>query len=64
VLQQYFKDRPSDTSREHFILGVGFSNEIALEINTLIGQMRQIPNVRAAILDIYKTWNKLVLPSE
>jgi hypothetical protein len=59
LMQEYFKEPPTDTSRKNFILGVGFSEEIATEINELIKQMRQIPEVRETILDLYEKWDLL-----
>lgn len=60
LMQEYFKDTPTDISRKNFILGVGFSEEIATEINELIDRMRQIPEVREIILDLYEKWSYLI----
>mgnify|MGYP001297491127 CR=1 FL=1 len=60
ILQKYFKKEPTDESRKDFILGVGFSEEIAAEINSLISTMRQTPEVREIILNLYQDWGSLV----
>ncbi|MEK7610339.1 MAG: hypothetical protein AAB468_01155 [Patescibacteria group bacterium] len=60
VIQEYFKESPTDNSRRGFVLGIGFSDEIASEINGLIDKMRQIPEVREIILDLYNNWDSLV----
>jgi ribosomal protein L16 Arg81 hydroxylase len=60
LMQEYFKEAPTDISRKNFILGVGFSEEIAIDINRLIEHMRQIPQIRERILDLYETWDILV----
>jgi len=60
ILQKYFKEKPTDESRKDFILGVGFSEEIAAEINSLISTMRQTPEVREIILNLYQDWGSLV----
>jgi hypothetical protein len=60
LMQEYFKEAPTDISRRNFILGVGFSEEIAIEINELIAQMRQIPKVREVIVDLHESWDLLV----
>jgi hypothetical protein len=60
LMQEYFKEAPTDISRKDFILKVGFSEEIAIEINELILQMRQIPEVREIIQDLFEKWNSLV----
>ncbi len=60
LMQEYFKQTPTDTSRQNFILGLGFSLEIVNEINELIKEMRRIPEIREIILNLYESWNSLV----
>lgn len=60
LMQEYFKEPPTDVSRKNFILGVGFSDEIAIEINDLISRMRQIPKVREIILNLCEKWHLLI----
>lgn len=60
LIQKYFKEAPTDISRKDFILGVGLSEDIAIEINKLIKQMRQIPKVREIILNLYEKWDSLI----
>ena len=59
-MQEYFKSAPTDESRKDLITGIGLSEEIAIEINRVINQMRQIPEVREAILDLYEKWDSLL----
>ncbi len=60
LMQEYFKESPSEASRKNFILENGYSDEIATEINELINQIRQIPKVREIILDLYRNWGLLI----
>lgn len=60
LMQEYFKESPTDVSRRNFILAIGFSEEIAVEINKLINQMRQTPEIRQIILDLYENWDSFV----
>lgn len=60
LMQEYFKQTPTDISRQNFILGLGFSLEIVNEINELIKEMRRIPEIREIILNLYESWNSLV----
>ena len=60
LMQEYFKEAPTNISRKNFILGVGFSEDIAIEINELIDQMRKIPEVREIILNLYEKWDSLL----
>ncbi len=60
LMQEYFKESPTDSSRKNFILGVGFSEDVAREINELVGQMRQIPEIREIILNLYEKWDLLI----
>ncbi len=61
LMQEYFKDIPSDTSRKNFILGVGFNESIAAELNATIAKMRPIPEIREIILNLYAQWDSLLL---
>jgi len=60
LLQEYFKESPTDHSRKNLILGVGFSDEVAVEINKLIEHMRQVSEVRDSIINLYDNWNSLI----
>lgn len=64
LMKEYFKEPPTGDSHKNFILKIGFSEEIAIEINELIEQIRQIPKVREVILDIYKKWDAFVKSAE
>lgn len=64
LMQGYFREAPTDISRKNFILGVGFSEEVAIEINELISQMRKIPEIREIILELYEKWNSLIKAEE
>ncbi|MFA7193622.1 MAG: hypothetical protein WC087_01765 [Candidatus Paceibacterota bacterium] len=60
LLQEYFKDSPTDISRKNFILGLGYSEEVALEVNELIGEIRNIPEIREIILELWENWDLLL----
>jgi thioester reductase-like protein len=60
LLQNYFRELPSDISRQDFVLNLGFTREIATEINELIRKLKQIPQVRDIILGFYEKWDTLV----
>lgn len=60
LMQRYFKEAPTNSSRKNFILGIGFPKEIVIEINKLSEQLRLIPKVREIILGLYEDWNLLV----
>ena len=60
LMKEYFKYAPTDSSRRNFIISVGFSEEIANEINEVIEKMRQIPEVREIILNLYEKWDLLI----
>jgi hypothetical protein len=60
LLQNYFRELPSDISRQDFVLNLDFTREIATEINELIRKLKQIPQVRDIILGFYEKWDTLV----
>jgi hypothetical protein len=60
LMREYFKNTPTDESRKNFIIGVGFTEEIAFEINQLINKMRKITEVRETVLNLYEHWNSLI----
>jgi hypothetical protein len=60
IIQEYFKQTPSDLSRENFVIGVGFSKEISIEINNLLDQMRKNPEIQETILQMYQDWRLLI----
>jgi hypothetical protein len=60
LLQNYFRELPSDISRQDFVLNLGFTREIATEINELIRKLKQIPQVRDIILGFYEKWDMMV----
>lgn len=64
LMQEYFKDIPSDTSRKNFILGVGFNESIAAELNATIAKMRLIPEIREIILNLYTQWDSLLFQNK
>lgn len=45
---------------ENFILGVGFNESTAAELNTTIAKMRLIPEIREIILNLYAQWDSLL----
>jgi hypothetical protein len=60
LLQNYFRELPSDISRQNFVLNLDFTREIATEINELIRKLKQIPQVRDIILGFYEKWDMMV----
>lgn len=60
LMQEYFKESPTDISRKSFVLGLGYSEDIAIEVNKLVDHMRQISKVREIILDLYESWDFLL----
>jgi hypothetical protein len=60
LLQNYFRELPSDISRQDFVLNLDFTREIATEINELIRKLKQIPQVRDIILGFYEKWDMMV----
>jgi hypothetical protein len=61
LIRDYFKQPPTDVSRENFMFGIGFLKEESAEINSLIGEMRQNNKVRETVLEMYINWNSFVL---
>lgn len=60
LIQKYFLDGPTDTSRKNFILGIGLSEEIESEIDKLICEMKETPKIKEIVLGLYDDWDSLV----
>jgi hypothetical protein len=60
LMQEYFKQAPTDQSRKNFIIGVGYPEDIAEEVNNLLAEMRKAPKVQEIILNLYENWDYLV----
>jgi hypothetical protein len=60
LMQEYFKQAPTDQSRKNFIIGVGYPEEVAEEVNNLLVEMRKTPQIQEIVLNLYENWDYLL----
>lgn len=60
ILQKYFSRRPNDSDREAFIKGLGFSKEIADEMNYNVDLMKNNQRTVQAIMELYNNFELIL----
>jgi hypothetical protein len=60
ILQNYFAVAPTNRTRAGLILGLGFSEDVVMEINALTNQILNDQNVVIVILEFWKHFDHLV----
>jgi hypothetical protein len=60
LVQDYFKEPPTDESREQFIMAIGFPKETADEMNALVRRMREDAYLGAVIIGMHDNWKSLI----
>ena len=61
LLQQYFQQQPDNDAVRNFTLGIGFTEEIADEINQNIDLMRANKKIINIIENLYKNFDSLIM---
>ena len=61
LLQQYFQKQPDEQAVKNFTLGIGFSNEVALEINENIAKMKANKKIINILKNLYKNFDALLM---
>jgi len=60
LLQQYFQKQPDEQAVKNFTLSIGFTEEVAVEINENIAKMKANKKIINIIKNLYKNFNSLI----
>ena len=60
LLQQYFQKQPDEQAAKNFTLSIGFTEEVAVEINENIAKMKANKKIINIIKNLYKNFNSLI----
>ena len=60
LLQQYFQKQPDEQAVKNFTLSIGFTEEVAVEINKNIAKMKANKKIINIIKNLYKNFDSLI----